>query len=86
MNLKYITYFSIAAGTVISSQPTAPTTPWDWVKLSVGSLVAGFIAIRALDSMPPTAAAQPTKQETLPPSLVESPSTPSPNATTSSLQ
>lgn len=51
--VKYITYFMVAAGTVFTAQTVVPSSSWDWTKLSVSAVVAGFVALRALESQPP---------------------------------
>lgn len=50
---RYITYFVIASGTVFTAQTTVPAGAWDWTKLIASAIVAGFVAIRALESQPP---------------------------------
>lgn len=49
--VKYSTYFTIAAGTVISAAHQ-PTDVWGWVQLATASIVAGCVAIRAIETQP----------------------------------
>lgn len=59
---KYILYFVIAAGTVVSGAEQ-PTSTWATVKLGIAAIVAGCVAIRAVASSPDGNAAAPAVPE-----------------------
>lgn len=51
MNInKQILYFLIATIPVMIQTDAAPTDPWGWFKLCSASLLAGLVALKALQS------------------------------------
>lgn len=48
--LKYLQYFLIAAGSNMMLATTTPASTWEWSRLVGGSVVAGLIAMKALQS------------------------------------
>lgn len=49
---KQILYFLIAVIPVMIQVDQAPTDPWGWFKLGSASLLAGLVALKALQSDP----------------------------------
>lgn len=45
-------YFSIAALTALTQAVEEPKTRWDWLRLISTVLVQGFVALKALESLP----------------------------------
>lgn len=50
--MKKLIYFSISSLTVLQQQKAAPETKWDALHLFASMLVAGLVALRALESSP----------------------------------
>lgn len=48
--LKYLQYFLIAAGSNMMLATTMPVNLWEWIRFWTGSLIAGLIAMKALQS------------------------------------
>lgn len=56
---KAFLYFFIAALPVALQQADQPADPWEWWRFIGGVLLAGFVALKALDSNPPDPAPKP---------------------------
>lgn len=66
--MRYLQYFTIAALSNALMQTKQPETAWDWWIFIAGSLLAGVIATKALQSQPPEA--EPPKVEKAKPAPV----------------